>query len=122
MRYFPLIIIIVFCLQFISGGCDSPSGSKPETVSKPTLVAPGDNATNVSLTPVFQWSGTADKLEIASNTNFSTLDHSANISGQQYQMPGGKLVKNHDYYWRVGKTSGQNIDWSVDIYHFKTVP
>jgi hypothetical protein len=122
MRNFPIILITAFCLQFISGGCDSPSGSKPEVVTKPTLVAPNDNATNVSLTPVFQWTGSADKLEIASNTNFSTTDHTANISGQQYQMPGGVLVKNHEYFWRVGKTSGQSIDWSTSIFRFRTIP
>jgi hypothetical protein len=122
MKNFPLILIIAFCLQFISGGCDSPSGSKPETVSKPSLVAPNDNETNVSQTPLFQWNGTADKFEIAMNPNFAVLTHSSSISGQQYQLPGGYLQKGTWYYWRVGKTSGQTVDWSEDIFHFQTLP
>ena len=120
MRNFPLILIIVFCLQFISGGCDSPSGSKPESITKPTLVAPNDNETNVPLTPLFQWNGAADKFQIALNPNFTTLTHSADISGQQYQMPPGKLDTDTWYYWHVGKTSGQDIFWSSTIFHFKT--
>ncbi len=122
MRNFSLILIIVFCLQFISGGCDSPSGSKPETVSNPSLVAPNDNETNVTLAPLFQWTGAADKFEIAKNPNFVILTHSANVSGQQYQMPLGKLERDTWYYWHVGKTSGQDIYWSSSIFHFRTAP
>lgn len=119
-----IYLLILFASIFFFNGCDSPSGSKPDVVSKPVLVAPSDHATNVSLAPLFKWTGTADKLEIAINPNFGSGDiiHSSAVSGQQYQMPSNKLQKGITYYWRAGKTSGSSIDWSESIFSFTTIP
>ncbi len=119
-----IYLLILFASIFFFNGCDSPSGSKPDVVSKPVLVAPSDNATNVSLAPLFKWTGAADKMEIAVNPGFGAGDikHTAAVSGQQYQMPSNILQKGTLYYWRAGKTSGSSIDWSESIFTFRTIP
>jgi hypothetical protein len=124
MKNLFILLFILFTVQFLFNGCDSPSGSKPDVVAKPVLVSPVDKATNVSLTPLFKWTGTADKLEIATNPSFGAGDimHSAAVSGQQYSMPSNKLQRGITYYWRAGKTTGTSIDWSASIFSFTTTP
>lgn len=123
MKKLPIILLSVFCLQFIISSCDSPTGgSTAEVVSKPSPLEPVDNATNISLTPLFKWTGSADKIEISTSTNFSSPVYAANISGQQYLMPSGKLQNNKDYFWHIGKTNGQYIDWSTTVFRFRTIP
>jgi hypothetical protein len=114
------LLLITIALLFLNG-CDSPSGAKPDPVTKPSLSSPNDNATNVSLTPTFTWTGAADVLEVAINSNFSTIKHSANVSGQSYKMPSGVLEKNSRYYWRAGKKSGNETYWSDDRFTFVTI-
>jgi len=124
MKNFFIFLSILFTVQFIFTGCDSPTGSKPDVVAKPVLVSPNDKATNVTLTPLFKWTGTADKLEIATNPSFGSGDikHSANVSGEQYSMPSNVLQRSTMYYWRAGKTAGTSVDWSVSIFSFSTIP
>jgi hypothetical protein len=114
-----LIIIPVIVLT----GCDSPSGSKPDPVTRPELVSPENNATNVPLTPLFKWTGEANIIQVATNPNFGANDvkHTAAISGQQYNMPAGVLQNGIRYYWRVGKSTGSTTDWSSSIFSFVTV-
>jgi hypothetical protein len=121
MKYLAVILTVSLIVFLLISGCDSPSGSKPETVTKPSLVSPTDNATNISLTPTFTWTGSADILEISVNPNFSTVLHSASVSGQSYVMPSGKLQKNTRYYWHAGKKSGSDIFWSDNKFSFVTV-
>lgn len=112
--------IILLALLFVSG-CDSPSGAKPDPVTRPSLESPTDNATNVSLTPTFTWTGAADILEVAVNPNFDPILHSANVSGQSYKMPAGKLQNYTRYYWHAGKKSGSDIYWSDERFTFETI-
>jgi hypothetical protein len=115
------LLLILFSLTIISG-CDSPSGSKPDAVTKPILTSPADNATNIPLTATFTWTSAADLLEIAVNPNFTPVLHSADVSGQSYRVPSGILQKNKRYYWHAGKKSGNDIYWSDDKFSFVTVP
>jgi len=117
--YFSLILIL---LIFVFSSCDSPSGSKPDAITKPSLVAPTDNSTNVSVTPTFQWTGAADKLEVSVNLNFSPVTYTADVSGQTHTMPAGKLNRNTRYYWHAGKTSGSDVYWSDEKFTFVTAP
>jgi hypothetical protein len=122
MKYLAFIFIISLSLFFLVNGCDSPSGSKPETVTLPTILTPADNATNVSITPTFTWSGSADVLEIAVNLNFSPVFRTVTVSGQSYTLPQSlKLNSNTRYYWRAGKKSNAGTDWSNDKFTFVTV-
>ncbi len=123
MKRYTCFSIILFLMLFVFSSCDSPSGSKPETITKPSLVSPTDNAPNVSLTPTLTWSGSADVLEIGINPNFSPpLVYTANVSGQSQTVPSGKLTKNTRYYWHAGKTSGTDVYWSDEKFSFITAP
>lgn len=124
MKNFFIFLFILFTVQLLFNGCDSPSGSKPDVVSKPVLVAPEDKATNVTLTPQFKWTGTADILEIATNPSFGSGDikHTAAVSNQQYNLPSNVLQRGTMYYWRAGKTAGTTVDWSASIFSFSTIP
>lgn len=114
------LLILLFTITVLNG-CDSPSGAKPDAITKPSLSSPNDNATNVSLTPTFTWTGAADVLEVATNPNFSPLTHSADVTGQSYKMPSGKLQRYTRYYWHAGKKSGSDIYWSDDKFTFETI-
>ena len=119
-----IYLIILFASIFFFNGCDSPSGSKPDVVSKPVLESPSDKATDISITPQFRWTGSADKLEIAINSGFNSGDivRSITVSGQEYTLPSSlALSRGKMYYWRAGKTAGSSIDWSESIYSFTTI-
>ena len=123
MRHLKCYSIILLFVLFVFSSCDSPSGSKPETITKPSLVSPTDNSSNVSLTPTLSWTGTADILEIASNPSFTPpLVYTASVSGQSHKVPSGKLVNNTRYYWHAGKKSGTDVYWSDEKFSFVTVP
>lgn len=114
-----LMVLIMWALFFMTG-CDSVTDSKSVPVSRPSLVAPPDNGTGVSLTPTFTWQSTADKLEMASNNTFSTILYSAPVTGNSFTMPAGVLQANTTYYWHAGSTTGNTMTWSNYVFSFTT--
>lgn len=122
MKRYMCFLTILLSLLFVFSSCDSPSGSKPDAVTKPSLISPNDNATNISTNPTFKWNGEADKLEVSSNITFSQVVYSATVSGQTHTMPAGYLGTNSRYYWHAGKTSGSDIYWSDEKFTFVTAP
>lgn len=122
MKNFNVFLLILFSVLFLFNGCDSPSGSKPDAVTKPALVSPTDNAANVTLTPTFTWTGSADILEIALNPTFNPVLYSASVSGESYKLPQNILTKDKRYYWHAGKKSGSDVFWSTSIFSFSTIP
>lgn len=122
MKFFSFIVVILIAVSYSFIGCDSVSDSKPVSTTPPTLTYPADNDSNVSVTPTFTWSGTADKVQVSSNPTFSTLVHSADVSGNSYTMPGPGLQHGIYYYWRAGRTSGATVYWSVNYHTFRTIP
>lgn len=122
MKRYMCFLTILLSLLFVFSSCDSPSGSKPDAVTKPSLISPNDNATNISTNPTFKWNGEADKLEISRNITFSQVVYSATVSGQTHTMPAGYLGTNSRYYWHAGKTSGSDIYWSDEKFTFVTAP
>lgn len=121
-KKFPAILLILLFTLSVFNGCDSPSGAKPDPVTRPSLSSPIDNATNVSLTPTFTWTGAADIIEVGTNPNFSPAVYSASVSGESHTIPANKkLSKNTRYYWHAGKKSGSDIFWSDNKFTFETI-
>lgn len=119
MKFFSFILVLLIAVSYSFIGCDSVSDSKPINTTPPTLISPADNDSNISLTPTFTWSGTADKLSYSTNSSFTnavTLD----VSGTQHTL-GTALNRSTTYFWKAGITSGGNIIWSTVYYRFRTI-
>jgi len=92
----------------------------------PSLLAPPNHATNVSLTPTMQWgtSSGADfyRIQISTSFNFSsTIIDVSGINGNGYTVSPGFLSNNMTYYWRVNaNNNGGASPWS-DIWDFSTI-
>ena len=115
-KVFLLVTLLVTIIHF---GCSDSDSTASATITAPTLTSPADNATGVPLQPTFKWSGGADKLQISTNSNFSTLIHEATVSGTEYSMP-NSLGAGTLYFWRAGKTSGGTVYWST-AFRFTTM-
>lgn len=80
----------------------------------PTLIAPANNATNVSLTPYMTWNSVAGadsyRFQISTSATFASyVINIPNITSTIFQVPSGNLIGNTQYYWRVAavNTGGQ---------------
>jgi hypothetical protein len=70
----------------------------------PTLTAPADEASDISLQPTLSWNGVAQStsyyLEVASDMAFSNTVYSASVEGTSQTLT-SKLQPSTTYYWRV---------------------
>lgn len=70
----------------------------------PTLVAPANNATAVSVLPTLSWNAVAGALsyniEIATDIGFGNIVASATVTGTSYKVD-SILAESTQYYWRV---------------------
>ena len=105
------IIAFVSSIALFLSSCDSVTDDKPLSVTTPSLIAPDDQST-VSVTPTFRWSGSSDKFEIATNSNFATKIVSINVTDSVYTLPSGYLESGKWYFWHAGKTTAGTIYWS----------
>lgn len=83
-------------------------------VSPPTLQAPPNGATNVSTTPLFNWSdvsgATSYRLEVY--TGISLVLSKTNLPTSEYQvLPSEALLPGTAYYWRAAAVGGNTL-WS----------
>ena len=86
-----------------------------------TLLAPVNNAVNVTPTPTFTWSAASQaasyRFDIASDAGFTNIVHSASgLTGTSYVLP-VTLNTSVRYYWRVYAdnacgTAGASQTWS----------
>jgi len=118
------LLFLALFIGFILYGCDSPSDSKATSVTTPELTTPVDGAINQILTPLFKWTGGANKIEVDYNNTFNPPFYSyEQLNGAtQFTMPSGKLIHNKTYFWRVGVVSGATTYWSSSIFRFTTAP
>jgi hypothetical protein len=84
----------------------------------PTLAAPENNATNVSVTPTLSWNA-ADRaqtyqVQVSTASNFgTTLVNQSGITTTSYDVTTA-LQNNTQYYWRVrASNAGGESDWST---------
>jgi hypothetical protein len=70
----------------------------------PTLTAPADEATDISLQPTLSWNGVAQStsyyLEVASDMVFSNTVYSASVDSTSHALT-SQLTSSTTYYWRV---------------------
>jgi len=87
-------------------------------ITPPNLVAPPNNATNVSLFPTFIWTSvsgaTSYQLQVFQGGT-PVLDQSG-ITGTQYTVVSAILQYGTQYYWRVRGIGGTQGPWSVQWY------
>lgn len=88
----------------------------------PTLIAPPDNATNVSLFPTFQWSTSsgATYYHLQVFTGATTVMDVNNITGTTYTVTQAILTGNTYYYWRVAAANGSGQGNYSGFFHFTT--
>lgn len=119
MKYKLFLLSFLVGIFLLISGCDSPTESVSISITRPSLTEPADNATGVPLTPVFKWTGEADKLMISVNSSYSNPVE-INVSGNQHTLAAGILKANTIYFWKAGKTSDGTVYWSVNNYRFTT--
>jgi len=102
------------------------SGTAPG-LQAPTLISPPNGATDVSLTPTFNWSPVSDALsyylQLSTSSDFSS-PLLFQVAGPPYTLPSQySLSTNTTYYWRVraAKGSVEFSSWS-SVWHFTTTP
>ncbi|MGH2537907.1 MAG: hypothetical protein ACRDHL_10970, partial [Candidatus Promineifilaceae bacterium] len=70
----------------------------------PSLIAPPDGATDVSVTPTFEWSAVANaaayELEVATDAGFSSIVYMATVAGTSHTAE-SPLASDTTHYWRV---------------------
>lgn len=81
----------------------------PTHPDKPTLLAPANNGTGVSLSPTsFSWTvvsgATSYLLQVSTNSGFTTTVHSGTVAGTSATL--NTLQEGTQYYWRVKAQSG----------------
>ena len=93
----------------------------------PTLVTPGDGASNISVTPLFEWTAVAQTnsyfLEVATDAAFSSVVYSTNTSATSHTIPAGsELTSNTTYYWRITASNGCGSGSASATFSFTTEP
>lgn len=89
------------------------SGSLAQ-ISPPTLQAPLNGATNVSTTPLFNWTDVAGATSYSIQV-FTGVTPVINVGGltvSQYQVTTPPLQPNTQYYWRAAAVNGPDTAWS----------
>ena len=88
-------------------------------MATPTLLLPINNATNVSLTPLLDWTDISCALnyrvQVSTNSGFTTtVVDTSGPSASQYQVVTGALSQSTQYYWRVRgyAGSGDSSAWT----------
>jgi photosystem II stability/assembly factor-like uncharacterized protein len=77
----------------------------------PSLTAPANNATCVSLTVTFDWNDVFPpacnyRIQVSTSNTFSTsVKDTSSLMVSAYTIPGGLLSYNTLYYWRVSATN-----------------
>lgn len=117
-----------------TGGYDTTTNAHPYFVrvgfaraasppGPPSLIFPGNGATNVALTPDMSWSanGLNYRLQVSTNSSFSTLVlEQSNINFAHYQITAGNLNSNTLYYWRVASSNEFGEGGYSSVYSFTT--
>nr|WP_276207535.1 S8 family serine peptidase [Wenzhouxiangella sp. XN201] len=74
------------------------------TPDQTTLQSPADSSAGISLQPSLSWNAAIDaseyRVDIATDSGFSSIVHAATVAGTSYDLPVA-LNESTTYYWRV---------------------
>ncbi|MEJ1237802.1 CotH kinase family protein [Chryseolinea sp. T2] len=91
------------------------AGGEVHPIADVNLLRPGNNATNVSLTPTLRWSGSGGPytVQISDAETFQNITfESDGIAGESIAIE-EKLDENSLYYWRIGQTIDDELVFSA---------
>jgi hypothetical protein len=96
-----------------------------EHLVAPTLIAPANASTNISITPIFEWGtvAAAEKynIEVSTNSTFDTTVFHKIVTNGTYTATTA-LDNETVYYWRVNAMNdNETSDWS-ETWSFTTEP
>lgn len=91
----------------------------------PSLVGPADGALDVTLSPIFEWTGGAQSddyvIELGRDPSFATVDVAATIETDEF-IAAAPLEPSTTYYWRVRAQNACGAgNWSA-VFSFITAP
>ncbi|MBZ0203064.1 MAG: T9SS type A sorting domain-containing protein [Ignavibacteria bacterium] len=92
----------------------------------PVLVDPPNNSVDISTTPTLDWDtvefAETYRVQVSTSPVFSdTLINSGGNIFSQFNVPGGFLLNNTTYYWRVNGTNTAGTGPYSAIWNFKTI-
>jgi photosystem II stability/assembly factor-like uncharacterized protein len=92
----------------------------------PQLVDPPNNSFNISTTPVLDWDSvqyaTTFRIQLSTEPGFgTTLINIGGLTFSQYNVPGGILLNNVTYYWRVNASNSAGTGPYSAVWNFRTV-
>lgn len=97
------------------------------TIDKVTLLYPANNATNVELQPILNWTTMTGivtfQVELASNANFikSKIYNVDDGGANEFEVPIHVLDSASVYYWRVRAISSRDTSNFSDVFSFRCV-
>lgn len=99
----------------------------PAPPAAPNLVSPPDAQINVSLTPLMDWDNTPGassyRIQIATDGAFTNIvKDTSGILTSEYQVLGGTLNANTQYFWRVNAVNPGGTSVYSSTFKFITVP
>ncbi|MBK8982767.1 MAG: T9SS type A sorting domain-containing protein [Ignavibacteria bacterium] len=92
----------------------------------PTLLYPANNATNIPLTPLMDWSNVSNadsyRIQISANSNFTTtIVDQGNLTNSEFQVAASVLNYDNLYFWRVNGTNSNGTGTWSNTYNFRTI-
>jgi hypothetical protein len=100
------------------------TGNPLPPVNAPILVAPPNNSTGQSLTPLLNWDTVANastfRAQVSADSLFGSTVFDTTILFTQITVPSGRLANNVRYFWRArGSNAFGDGPWSV-VWNFTT--
>lgn len=96
-----------------------------EAMPAPTLIAPANTSTNISITPIFEWESISEaakyNIEVSTEATFNTTVINEEVTSNTYTAM-LLLGTETTYYWRVNAMNdNETSDWS-ETWSFTTEP
>jgi len=119
------VVLLIALVGSIGAASFILKASIAPSLQAPTLISPPNGATNVSVTPTFEWSPVSDALsywlQLSTSPDFSS-PLLFEVAGPPYTLSWEQsLSRNTTYYWRVraAKGSVEFSSWS-SVWSFTT--